>query len=157
MNTQSLINHLENNLRIEIEAKRRALLQIEAQEKAIAANDPSAFQKAVEEARSSCVADERNAKRRTQLLTDLATHWQLPVGVMTLGGVARRMGDSGRGLELLRAELRNVLAEVVKRNRRLSALIGMHRRINADIMRLILGCDSHADVNSGGFLVNAEA
>ncbi|MFT7669343.1 MAG: hypothetical protein ACI8X5_002043 [Planctomycetota bacterium] len=157
MNLQSTVNHFENYLRVEIESKRCALLCIETQERAIEARDADAFQESVSAAQELCVSDERNAVRRKKLMSEMANHWGIPVATMTLGGIARRLGAQGKGVELLRLKLRTAVAEVVKRNRRLAALIGMHRRINADVMQIVLGCDSHEAVNNGGSLINAEA
>lgn len=157
MNIRSLVNHLEDYLRIEIESKRTAMKWIEAQELAISRNDPEAFEAAVKDARNAFQKNEANAQRRTKLLTALASQWKVHVGTLTLGGIARRLGDEGRNLDNLRLELRQHVAEVIKRNRRLSALIGMHRRINTDMMQVILGSDSPEDVESGGSLINAEA
>ncbi len=80
-----------------------------------------------------------------------------PVATLSLGSVARRLGDEGATIEELRNELRGVVATVMKRNRRLASLIGLHRRINTDVMQLMLGCDSADEIQHGGTLVDAEA
>lgn len=157
MNLQSTINHLEAYLRGEVESKRHALTCIEAQEAAIQANDPAALERAIEQTAASYKKCEATSARRTKLLQDLADHWRIPVGVLTLGGIVRRLGKQAGELGPLREELRGLMAEVIKRNRRLAALIGMHRRINTDLMQLLVGCDSPEDVQAGGTLVNAEA
>ena len=69
----------------------------------------------------------------------------------------RKGGPAGAPLEALRLELRQAVAGVIKRNRRLAALIGLHRRINTDICQLVLGCDNPEQVESGGALIDAEA
>jgi hypothetical protein len=157
MNVRSLTNHLEDYLRGEISAKKKVLACIDAQERSLASNDIASFEEAVLQAGGFCSRDEQSTLKRTRVLEGLAAHWNVPVVTLTLGGIARRLGEDGSRVSELRQELRKVIAEMVKRMRRLSALIGMHRRINTDIMQLILGCDSKEEVESGGSLVNAEA
>ncbi len=157
MKPQSLINHLVEHLRGEIDAKAQTLAWIDAQEGALAAHDAAAFAEAVERVGALMRAEEQRTKRRTELLERLAREWGVSVEALSLGGVARRMGPAGAPLEALRLELRQAVAGVIKRNRRLAALIGLHRRINTDICQLVLGCDNPEQVESGGALIDAEA
>jgi hypothetical protein len=157
MNPQSVANHLAECLRAEVESKRAALSWIEAQEQALAARDAVAFERAVTEVGELVSGDRFRATRRKELLARLAAEWRVPPQALTLGGVARRLGGGGAPLEELRLELRGVLAELMKRTRRLATLIGLHRRINTDVMQLMLGCSTKEEVDQGGSLVNAEA
>jgi len=157
VNPQSLANHLEEQLRLEISANVALVECIEAQESALRAQDPEAFTTAVARTEQELVQGRGRTKRREELLEQLARTWDVPVTTLTLGGVARRLGARGETLEALRLDLRQAVARVIRRNRRLAALIGLHRRINTDICQLVLGCDSPEQVEDGGALVNAEA
>lgn len=157
MNLQSTINHLENCIVQEIQANRDAIKWIDSMEAVIAANKSSEFVELSRAGAQICRTGDKNSRRRQSYIVSLAKTWGLAADTLTLGSVARRLGAPGARLNELRSELRQVLGDLVRRQRRLAALIGMHRRINADVMQLILGCESHEQVNQGGSLVNAEA
>jgi hypothetical protein len=157
MNLTSLIKHLEVNVMEEISAKRATLEAILAQEQSIAANDPSSFEKTVEEIGKLVPRDGHRAAKREHLLRQISEHWQVPVEALTLGSIVRRLGLEGTRLEELRVELRKVVATVLKHNRRLSSLIGMHRRLNRDIIQVVLGGDEKYDIDSSGTILDARA
>lgn len=157
MNVQSLANLLEANVRDEIAAKREALALIEAQEQAVATTDVDAFDIAHERARQLVEADGRRAAKRAVMMKRLGEAWQVAADALTLGSVATRLGGDGARLAELRLELRELVAAVMKRNRRLSSLLGMHRRLNRDILKVVLGTEEGAEPTSAGTLVNAEA
>jgi len=157
MNTQSIANHLAEYVRSEIEAKTAALKWIDAQEVAIATNDPAALEMAVKELNTLLAGEQRRVLRRGELIARLADKWNVPAQTLSLGGVVHRLGDGGAHLDALRQELRSIVATVMKRNRRLAALIGLQRRITTDVMQLVLGSDEEGALGHGGSLVNAEA
>lgn len=156
MNVQSLVIHLEDTIALEIESKRTALAWIERLEGALSDYDPDRFAEVVEDGAAITRGDEGNTARRQRLLGQLAGAWSVPQGTLTLGGIARRLGEGGARLEVLREDLRQAVSEVLRRRRRLSALIGMHQRINSDLMQLVLGCESEEELAQGGSLINAE-
>jgi len=157
VNLRSLTNHLEASLVTEIESKRAALEWIEQLERTLGGYDAEGFEGSVAAGASLPGTDERNAKRRKKLIGELAAAWGVPEGTLTLGSIARRLGAEGERLDVLREELRELVASVLQRRRRLSSLIGLHRRVNTELMQLILGCESEEQVHEGGSLVNAEA
>jgi hypothetical protein len=157
MNTKSLANMLEVNVREELASKEQALALIESQERAVAKSDVDAFVAAHEQLKKLVETDARRASKREVLLRQLADIWQVAADAQTLGSVAARLGDDGQRLAALRAELRSSVASVIKRNRRLSALLGMHRRLNRDILQVVLGAERGAEPTSAGTLVNAQA
>jgi hypothetical protein len=157
MNLRSTLNHLEAGLVLEIQSKAESLAWVESLESAVRSNDSAEFEKLVANGAGLCKAGESIARKRVALITELGRHWGVAAAALTLGGVARRVGADGKRLEQLREQLRTVISKVMKRQRRLAALIGMHRRINTDVMQIMLGCDSKEEVHQGGCLVNAEA
>lgn len=157
MNAKSLANLLEVNVLEELASKGQALELIEAQEQAVASNDVEAFTAANEQLKKLVEADGRRANKREVLMRQLADIWQVAADAQTLGSVATRLGEDGLRLSELRGELRSKVAEVIKRNRRLSALLGMHRRLNRDILQVVLGAERGTEPTSAGTLVNAQA
>jgi len=157
MNVTSLIKHLEVNVAEEITAKRASLEAIRAQEESIAANDPGAFEITVDEIGKLLPRDARRSGKREHLLKMLSEEWQVSMEALTLGSIVRRLGPEGARLEELRTELREVVAAVLKHNRRLSGLIGMHRRLNRDIIHIALGGEEGHDFSSSGAILDARA
>lgn len=157
MNVTSLIKHLEVNVAEEITAKRASLEAIRAQEESIAANDPGAFEVTVEEIGKLLPRDARRTIKRERLLRMLSEHWEVPADALTLGSIVRRLGPEGARLEELRAELRQVVAAMLKHHRRLSSLIGMHRRLNRDILQIVLGAEEGREFASSGTILDARA
>jgi len=157
VNTKSLLNHLEAYVADEIAGKRKALEWIEAQEKAIASNDAAGFEAATTGLKSLTAADGRSEIRRRKLTDSLAEAWRVSADALTLGSIAKRAGTDGRRLGELRTELRALVAKVMKRSRRLGALIGMHSRLNREIMETAFGSTEENKFEDSGSLVNAEA
>ncbi len=157
MNIKSLTNLLEGNVREEIASKREALSLIEQQEVAVAKSDAEAFELAHELSKKLVQEDAHRASRRVVIMKQLAELWQVAADALTLGSIATRLESDGSRLAELRTELRSVVAAVIKRNRRLSALLGMHRRLNRDILQVVLGTEKGAEPTASGTLINAEA
>ncbi|MCB9916268.1 MAG: flagellar export chaperone FlgN [Planctomycetes bacterium] len=157
MNAQSVLNHLAANVREELAAKRAALALIEAQEGAVARCDMDAFEAGLERMRVHLEGDRRREQKRQRLIEQLAAAWQVAPGTLTLGSIAIRFGAQGDELRGLRGELRQVVADVARRNRRLSALLGMHRRLNRDVLKVVLGAEGGAEPTQAGSLVDARA
>lgn len=157
MNLQSTLNHLEACLLEEIHKQGDSVAWIDSMEQAIAANNSEEFETLVSNGAGLCSDGDKVSRRRKDLVAKLAVLWNVPATALTLGGVVRRAGAAGARLEELRGELRKAVAATVKRQRRLAALIGMHQRINADVMQIMLGCETQEQVRQGGSLVNAEA
>jgi hypothetical protein len=157
MNLQSTLNHLEACLVEEIQKQNDSVAWVESLEKAIAANASVEFEALVANGAEVCRASDVVSRRRKELVAQLAGYWKIPATALTLGGVVRRAEGRGARLGDLRGELRAAVATVMKRQRRLASLIGMHRRINADVMQIMLGCETQDQVKQGGSLINAEA
>ena len=157
MNLRSTLNHLEAAISQEIQGKADSLAWVQSLEQAVRDNNSTRFEELVKEGGVLCKLGESMARQRTKLIEELGRHWGVAASALTLGGVVRRSGPDGRRLGQLREELRLAIANVMKRQRRMATLIGMHSRINADVMQIMLGCDSHKEVHQGGSLVNAEA
>ncbi len=157
MNVQSTINHLEASLREELGVQADSLAWVSSMEESLQQNDSQSFEEKTQRGSDLCRKASRCAARRVELLAELARSWGVAPGTLTLGSVVRRLPGTGEQLNLLRKELRLAVADVMKRQRRLTALIRMHARINEGVMQVIVGCESPEEINRGGSLVNAEA
>ncbi len=157
MNLESLLKHLEANVSEEIATKHKVLLNIEAQESSVTSQELDSFEQQLEEMNGILAADTSRSSRRARLLDELSELWKVPADALTLGAIVRRLGPEGARLEELRSELRGVVADVLRRNRRLSSLIGMHRRLNRDIVNTVLGAEEKDGLPSSGALLDAEA
>ena len=157
MNLSSVINHLAACLVQEIQFQQDNIAWTEAMEQAVQKNDSLEFEALVAKGAELCKRGDAAARKRERLVSELGKIWGVAAEALTLGGVVRRVGPEGARLGELRSELRTSIATVMKRHRRLSALIGMHSRINGDVMQTMLGCDTQEQALEGGTLVNAEA
>ena len=157
MNLRSLTNLLEANLREELAAKTEVLRLIEAQEEAAARSDMDAFEAGLESMKAHLAADRRRETKRAKVMQRLGETWGVAADALTLGSVAIRLGADGEVLSGLRTELKARVEELAQRNRRLSAVLGMHRRLNQDVMNVVFGAEGGADPTEAGSLVDARA
>ncbi len=157
MNENSLLNHLTAYVQDEIAVRRRTLDLLSRQEAGIQNNDPGATAKAVEAIEQEMKGNSRRNSKRVGLIKKLALCWSLPADALTLGSIVERAGARAGMLAELREELRALTAKVLKRNRRLSALIGMHRRVIKEVIDTVLHEQVGAVMNGAGSLIDAEA
>ena len=165
MSLQSLLNHLEGLLRDEIEGKKRLLALLERQESAVLEHRRQDLEETTRAIEKELSLEVGRAGRRERIFAGLAAHWSVAPGALTLSSIAERAespehtkrGGTGT-LCVLRAELRDLLASVLRRNRRVNRLVDEHRRLVTDTLTLLLGGGSDSDVvESSGGLVDAEA
>ena len=154
---RAIAMHLCAWAREELEAQQATLDVLERQEQAVRERDLDgvemtsiAFERLTARAQS-------RTKRRGQLLRLLADVWQVPVGALTLGSVAERLGPNGQELAGLRQELRDGAAEVLRRNRQVGALVATFRRVAGEVVELLLTDEDGTSLTTGGALVDAEA
>jgi hypothetical protein len=149
---RALLNVLEHDAREETVAQKRRLALVERQEQAIRLNKPAELDAAVAEIERQLEAQGPRDLRRLQALVELSKHWGCDARAMTLGSVAERAGTDGAKLGVLRGELREATSAVLRENRRLSALVRMHRQIVEDVLAGVV-----AGAGTDGRLVDAEA
>jgi len=156
-NATSLLNHLEAYTAEEVAAKRRVLALLERQGAGVAANDPATFEAAARSMEAELAGNVERSRRRERILGALSELWRVPAEAMTLASIAERAGTESARLRDLRSELRGLVADVLRENRRLAALIGMHRRVTRDVIETVL-YEGHGTARDGsGGLLNAEA
>ena len=151
------LNQLGGYVQEEISTRRRTLGLLEEQEAAIRANDSAAMAEAVKRLERDMTTNADRSRRRGKILEALSAEWGVPADLLSLGSIIERGGAQAAHLAPLRAELRTVTAEVVRKNRLLGALIGMHRRVIRDVIECVLDDDRGAALNGAGTLIDAEA
>jgi hypothetical protein len=174
MSLQSLLNHLEGLVRDEIEGKKRLLALLLRQESAVLEHKRVELDETTRAIEKELSLEVGRAGRRERIFAGLAAHWGVAPGTLTLASIAER-AERGRKLErtesaghqtgtlsVLRAEMRDLLANVLRQNRRVSRLVSEHRRLVADTLTLLLGDGESGGADGGmlegsGSLVDAEA
>ena len=151
------LNQLAGYVQEEIATRRRTLGLLEEQEAAIQANDSAAMAEAVKRLERDMSTNSDRSRRRSKILAALSAEWGVSADLLSLGSIIERGGAQATHLVPLRAELRSVTAEVVRKNRLLGALIGMHRRVIRDVIECVLDDDQGAALSGAGTLIDAEA
>ena len=138
------------------EAQEQALKVLEAQEHAVRSRDLQAVEAASDEVRALGPRGMVRARRRDQLLGQLAKAWEVPREALTLGSVVERLGDDARELSELRLELRDRSSKVLRASRRVGVLVSVFRRVSGEVVEMLLMEDGCAPLHEGGSLVDAE-
>lgn len=152
-----LANLLEANVRAELKLRRDMLERVVAQERAVLDNRRADLYAALKEVETLLARAAEPAAKRARLLAECGALWRVDARALTLGSVALRLGEHGRTLSELRVELREVLATLARRNRRLGALVALQRRIVRDVVGAVLGQSSGESLRDTGTVLYAEA
>ncbi len=152
-----IANLLEANVRAELKLRRAMLELVVAQERAVLDDRRDDLDAALRELEVLLARAAEPAAGRSRLLAQLGALWRIDARALTLGSVALRLGEHGRTLGELRGELREVLATLARRNRRLGALIALQRRIVRDVVGAVLGQPSGESLRDAGTVLCAEA
>ncbi len=153
-----LIEQLVACIRTDIDAQRSTLETLEAQRAAI----QNERLDGIEDATAAMVEQMRGMqdrdRNRQRLVEAFAKELGQPIEQLTISMVAQLAGIQADELMDLRQQLRNLSARVIRENRKLSALVGMRRRIVTDVIDSLLQSDeADGDRRPGGVLINAEA
>lgn len=149
-------NRLEAILREELAGQADLLALLRRQEAAVVARTSGELSEVtgcLEAALHDCAT--RRA-RREGVLRKLAEQLGVAPSALTLRSLAERLGADGQRLTALRDELRDVTSRVVRQNRRVAAVLGLHRRINQEVLQLFLAEDDSNPLDRAGALVDAE-
>ena len=157
MNLARTLNQLGGYVQDEVSARRRTLSLLEEQEAGIQANDPRATAEALRKLEREMLTNTDRLRRRTRLLAALSKEWNVPADLLSLGSIVERGGAAAAHIAPLRDELRSITAAVIQKNRLLSSLIGMHRRVIRDVIEYVLEDERGAVMNGAGTLIDAEA
>jgi hypothetical protein len=154
---ETTLDELAQWAREELAARRRTIQWLERQEAAVIAGAREGLEEATRGLASELGSQAERALRRQRLFARLAAAWKLPATALSLSSVIERGGASAQPLSSLRDDLRASTAEVLRRNRRIAALVRMHRRVVDDLIHVLVEADLRAPRGAAGQLVDAEA
>jgi hypothetical protein len=149
-------NRLEANLREELAAQVELLELLRRQEAAVVARTPDDLVEVTSHIESELSAAAARRLRREPILRKVAELVQAAPSALTLRSIAERLGDEGVRLRGLREELREATSRVVRQNRRVAAVLGLHRRLNQEVLELVLAEEDSNPFERTGALVDAE-
>ena len=156
---QSRLNALVAWAQEELGGRRRVLACLERQERAVLASRVDELETATAALGLEIELQGERAARRRRLFGAFAGAWRIPVGALSLASIAERVGPAAAGLAAVRVELREAAALVLKKNRRITALLRAHRRVVEDVIRVLVDGavpDEGTARMSAGHLVDAE-
>ena len=155
-NLQSLLNRIEVQVQLDLEAEQRKRGLLDLLAAAVRTGKPSEIQQATESLKEEIDGGRTRATKRTALLEACAEHFGVPASCITLASIAERAGAGGERLVSLRSELRDAAAGVARMHRGLSAAIRCQRRVIGDALAILLADENGNPMNEQGMLVDAE-
>ena len=154
------ITQLQAWAKDELEAQRRILAVLEAQEDAIRRGETAEVRSCGEDLERELPGGATRERQRSEVLSELARAFGVPAHALTLSSIAERAeaaGEDVTGLRRLRDELRDCVAAVVKTGRRIAALARYHQDVLGDLLQVISRSGTEGQVLRDGALVDAEA
>jgi len=149
-------NRLEASLRDELAGQVQLLELLRRQEAAVVARTADDLVEVTASIESELSSAAARRLRREPILRKVAELMQLAPSSLTLRSIAERLGPEGVKLQALREELREATARVVRQNRRVAAVVGLHRRLNQEVLELVLAEEDSNPFERTGALVDAE-
>ncbi|MBK7642608.1 MAG: flagellar export chaperone FlgN [Planctomycetes bacterium] len=153
---QNLLNSLQAWAQEELAGQRRMHVLIERQESRLCANDPDGLLLATQALEPELEAQAERVVKRQRLFAAAARHWKVDPGALSLTSIVERCAPQP-GLAKLRDELRVSTTELLRRNRRFSALASSHRRFIEELVNALIESGDPKSTRRGGTLVDAEA
>lgn len=154
--SRRLCNRLLAAVREDVAAHERVLKLLQQQEQAVTRPSDPEFLRATEALELELERLPFRKGQRDRTLKDLGRAFGVEPSALTLGSIAERLGSAGAPLALERTRLRDVILEVQKVNRRVAALIRMHRDVTREILNAVLGGADGSAPLDGGTLIDAE-
>ena len=151
-----LCNRLLVSVREDVAAHERVLALLEQQEATITRPSDSQFSEATDALEQELERLPFRKGQRDRTLKQLGVAFGVEPSALTLGSIAERLGAAGAPLAIERVRLREAISKVQKVNRRVAALIRMHREVTREILDVVLGDGSGQTPLEGGTLIDAE-
>lgn len=151
------IRRLEDYLREELEAQARLDALLLEQERALTRAEGSELAERSRAVERELARSTGPAAMRKELIAELASHWEVEAGALTLSSVIERLGAPAEHLAPLRKELRSATARVFRRARRIAAAARYHQRLSSEILEAVFAAVEVETTPDGGILVDAEA
>lgn len=157
MNVQSLINGLEAWVQEELLARRKLYALLERQEEVVKKVNGLDLEAVVRDIQLELEAQARRDEKRVRIFDGLAQHWHVAADTLTLTSIAERAGPSGARLAILRDELASASERIVRKNRRLAALLSVHHKVVEELLCALVAIQGGVPGAPAGALVDAEA
>ena len=162
---QSSINGLEAWVQEELLARRRMLAVLERRESAVKAARGVELEECVRAMEAELDGQARRDEKRARLFAELGAAWSVAPSALTLSSIGERAravaGGAAERLLALRDELEQAGTNLVRKNRRVSALMNAHQRVIEELLGALVairaGDASGARDMAAGGLVDAEA
>ena len=136
---QNVLNALEALLTDEIGGKTRLSRELARQERALISGTPDEVDEATRAIEVEVGRELERARRRDVIFGRLAAHWNVAASALTLSSIVERAGDAGRRIDELRGELRGLVADVLRRNRRVARLVAVNNEVMDETIAAVLG------------------
>lgn len=152
-----ITNRLLVSVREDVAAHVRVKELLGAQETTVTRPSDPAFRDATEALEKELERLPFRSAQRDRHLKDLGAALGVQATTLTLASAAERLGSElGAPLLIERQRLIEVVDEVSQANRRVAALIRVHREVTREILNVVLGDGSGSEVREGGTLIDAE-
>ncbi|MDZ4772653.1 MAG: flagellar export chaperone FlgN [Planctomycetota bacterium] len=139
MIAQKFINALEAWLVDEVAGKERLVVGLERQENALVNGTAEEIGAATRAIEAEISQELDRSRRREVIFARLGAHWNVAPVALTLGSIAERAGQSGARIEELRDRLRLLVAESLRRNRRVARLVHVHQSVVQETLTALVG------------------
>jgi hypothetical protein len=163
MSVETHLIRLESWLQAETAAQGRMLGLLEEQERAMRAADARAILASGAPIEAELRTGGARERARRELVAGLAAELGVAAESQTLGSLLERAeaeaGARGRieRLRRMRAELRALVADVLRRGRRIAGIARHHRGVLEELMRILQGGVDAEALPTGGGLIDARA
>ncbi len=151
------LHRLEACVQREIAAQARVLERLDAEEIAISRGSPEEVLAAAEALGEEVASEDARSRERRAILTGLAASFEVSPDSLTLSSIVERIGEPRGNLAHLRTELRALVAQVVRRTRRIGSLARLQGQVLHEAIGTVISQELQQGARSGGALVNAEA
>jgi len=158
MNRAVATGKLRTWIQEELASQERLHALLDEQEAAVRAGDLDALVRGGEAVERELAAGGPRARRRDASIAGLAAAFGVAPSALTLSSVVERLrrdGGDDAGLDRLRDELRRSTADVLKRGRRVGALVRAQHRLCAEVRSVLLGLGEVRAEDVEGRLVDA--
>ncbi|QDV09972.1 FlgN protein [Planctomycetes bacterium Poly30] len=156
VNAQKLSNRLLVAVRDDVAAHGRVVEILRTQEASIVRPADAAFRQATESLEGELERIPFRKTQRDRIFRDLGVEFGIEPTALTIRSVAERLGAAGAPLLAEGERLREVATEVQRLNRRVAALVRMHREVTREILNTVLADGSGRAPLDGGTLIDAQ-
>lgn len=163
MKLEALVIQLEAVVQEELNAQARMLELLNAQKSAVALGGSPDVRRAADAIEGALATEPGRGRRRAALLEQLARHFGVRAGTLTLTSIRDRAAAEGVAidrLDRLRQELRRATADVLRAGRQITAVARYHQGVMEEVMGILCAngaSQAGAKDHDRGRLVDATA